>query len=148
MRACDAGSHTGYFELTPEDSHREVRKMHAATQGVLHSKAVACQQIRSGLVPTAGHHEAALLFDSRRIDSSWYGLEFENAIPPLYHKRSTHTPGVRCRQWMMPLWRLSARNAGADDTHALADNSLPDGIFQRLSRLCATILPMRNQCCA
>jgi hypothetical protein len=83
-----------YFKLTPEDMHREIQRMHAITQEVLHSKGVAYQQLRSGLVPTADRHEAAFLFDSRCIDSSWYGLEVEKAILPLYDKRSTHS--VKC----------------------------------------------------
>lgn len=80
-----------HFKLTTAVMHREIQEMHIATRKALQSKGIAYEQLRSGLVPIADRHEAAFIFDSQCIDSSWYGLEVAKATIPLFDKRSTHS---------------------------------------------------------
>lgn len=80
-----------YFRLTTAVMHREIQELHLATQEVLQSKGIAYAQLKSGLVPIVDRHEAAFIFDSQCIDSSWYGLEVAKVTIPLFDKRSTQS---------------------------------------------------------
>lgn len=80
-----------YFNLASDAMHREIQGMHIATCEALQSKGIAYGQLKAGLVPIADRHEAAFIFDSQCIDSSWYGFEVAKAILPLHDKRSTQS---------------------------------------------------------
>lgn len=80
-----------YFNLTNARMHREIQGMHVATCEALKSKGIAYQQLRAGLVPIADRNEAAFIFDSQCIDSSWYGFEVAKVTLPLHDKRSTQS---------------------------------------------------------
>jgi hypothetical protein len=80
-----------YFKLTTAAMHREIQGLHLATQEVLQSKGIAYAQLKSGLVPIADRNEAAFIFDSQCIESSWYGLEVAKVTIPLFDKRSTQS---------------------------------------------------------
>ncbi len=80
-----------HFKLTTAVMHREIQGLHVATQQVLQSKGIAYAQLKSGLVPIADRNEAAFIFDSQCIESSWYGLEVAKATIPLFNKRSTQS---------------------------------------------------------
>lgn len=81
----------GYFNLTNDMMHREIQRKHIATCEVLRAKGIAYEQLRAGLVPIVDRHEAAFIFDSQSIDSSWYAFEIVKAILPLHEKRSTQS---------------------------------------------------------
>jgi hypothetical protein len=80
-----------YFDLTSDVMHREIQSMHVATQDVLATKGAPYAQLKSALVPAADKNEAGFIFDSRLIESSWYGAEVAKAILPLLDKRSTQS---------------------------------------------------------
>lgn len=80
-----------YLNLTNDIMHREIQGMHVATCKTLQSKGISYERLRTGLVPLADRHEAAFIFDSQCIDSSWYGFEVAKAILPLHDKRSTQS---------------------------------------------------------
>ena len=80
-----------YFKLTTAVMHREIQGLHIATQKTLQSKGITYAQLKSGLVPVADRSEAAFIFDSQCIDSSWYGLEVAKATIPLHENRSTQS---------------------------------------------------------
>ena len=80
-----------YFKLSPAVMHREIQGLHVTTQEILQSKKIAYAQLKSGLVPLTDRNEAAFIFDSQSIDSSWYGLEVAKATIPLFDKRSTQS---------------------------------------------------------
>lgn len=80
-----------YFKLTTGVMHREIQGLHIGTQQALQSKGIAYAQLKSGLVPIADRNEAAFIFDSQCIDSSWYDLEVAKATIPLFDKRSTQS---------------------------------------------------------
>lgn len=81
----------GLFKLTTTVMHQEIQGLHIATQEILQSKGIDYAQLKSGLVPVADRDEAAFIFDSQSIDSSWYGLEVAKATIPLLDKRSTQS---------------------------------------------------------
>jgi hypothetical protein len=77
-----------YFRLTNEHMHREIQGLHVATCEALRSKGIAYSQLKAGLVPIADRHEAAFIFDSQCIDSSWYGFEVAKVIIRRHRKQS------------------------------------------------------------
>jgi hypothetical protein len=80
-----------HFNLSPTVMHREIQGLHLATQEALHSKGIAYAQLKSGLVPIGDRNEAAFIFDSQCIESSWYGLAIAEATIPIHDKRSTQS---------------------------------------------------------
>ncbi len=80
-----------YFKLPTAVMHREIQDLHVETQKILQSKGIAYGQLKSGLIPIADRNEAAFIFDSQCIDSSWYGLEVAKAMIPLFDMRSTQS---------------------------------------------------------
>lgn len=80
-----------YFKLTNNIMHGEIQGLHVATCEALQSKGIAYEQLRAGLVPIADRHEAAFIFDSQCIGSSWYGYEVAKVTLPLHDKRSTQS---------------------------------------------------------
>lgn len=80
-----------YFDLDSKVMRREIQMMHSATLDVLQSKGVDYSRLKPGLVPSTDRNEAAFLFDSDCIDSTWYGFEVAKAMLPLHDERSTHS---------------------------------------------------------
>jgi hypothetical protein len=80
-----------YFKLTNAVMHREIQGMHLATQQILASKGTSYSQLKSALVPRDDRYEAGFIFDSRRIDSHWYGLEVARVMLPLFDKRTSQS---------------------------------------------------------
>ena len=80
-----------YFNLDSKVMHREIQGMHLAVQRAFKSKGVIYSKLKNGLVPVSDRNEAAFIFDSERIESSWYGLEVAKVTLPLYEKRSTQS---------------------------------------------------------
>ncbi len=80
-----------HFDLSPTVMHREIQALQIATQDALQSKGIAYAQLKAGLVPNGDRNEAAFIFDSHCIESSWYGLAVAKAIIPLHGKRSTQS---------------------------------------------------------
>lgn len=79
------------FSLKNDVMHLEIQRMHVATCEILKAKGIAYETLKAGLVPSADRHEAAFIFDSQCIDSSWYGFEVAKAILPLHDTRSTQS---------------------------------------------------------
>jgi hypothetical protein len=80
-----------YFKLSPAIMRREIQAMHRATQQILAEKGISYTELRSALVPSIDKHEAGFLFDSKCIESPWYGLEVARAILPLFEKRASQS---------------------------------------------------------
>lgn len=80
-----------YFKLTPQQLRPEIQSMHEATIGILSRKGIDYSSLRSGLVPVLKRYEAALIFDSTAIESSWYGREVMQQVLPLLEPTSTQS---------------------------------------------------------
>lgn len=80
-----------YFKLTPKQMRSEIQGLHNATVGVLRRKGIDYSSLRSGLAPVLKRYEAAFVFDSTAIQSSWYGHEVMRKVLPLLQPASTQS---------------------------------------------------------
>ncbi|MDO8682561.1 MAG: hypothetical protein Q7N50_03670 [Armatimonadota bacterium] len=80
-----------YFTLSDPQVHREIQAMHLIVQEILAEKGVSYPKLRSALVPSVDRHEAAFIFNSQKIGSSWYGYKFAEAVIPKLDCRSSHS---------------------------------------------------------
>lgn len=80
-----------YFKLNPTQVRREIQAMHGTTVDILSRKGVEYSRLRSGLTPILNRHEAAFVFDSSEIKSSWYGVEVLRRVLPLLEPASTQS---------------------------------------------------------
>lgn len=63
---------------------REIQQLRTETVSVLKKKNVDYSELRSALTSSQNRREVALIFDTSRISSSWYGFSvFEQIIPLL-----------------------------------------------------------------
>lgn len=74
---------TSYFELSPDAVRAEIRSGHEIAIEALAEKGVAYADLRNPLVPQRDRAERAFLFDTDRIEESWYGLPAAEALIPL-----------------------------------------------------------------
>ena len=80
-----------HFKLSPKQMLQEITALHKQTIEVLHQKGIDYGSLRSGLAPVLKRHEAAFIFDSSAIKSSWYGREIFTKILALLEPASTHS---------------------------------------------------------
>jgi len=80
-----------HFGLTPDQVRREIQSIHGATTDILANKGVDYTCLRPGLTPVLKRREAAFIFDSSTIESSWYGLEVMRQLLPLLEPESTQS---------------------------------------------------------
>jgi hypothetical protein len=80
-----------YFKVNSGVMHREIQGMHVETQHVLAQKGISYTELKSALVPATDRNEAGFIFDSQKIESSWYGYEVAKILLPLLDKRSTQS---------------------------------------------------------
>lgn len=76
------------FKLDTATMHREIKGMHNTTIKTLSIKGIPYAELKSALIPATDRHEAGFIFDSRAIESNWYGREIMNFILPLLDKRT------------------------------------------------------------
>lgn len=73
-----------YFDLSDEVVRNEIWGARQFTVDALEMKGISYKDLRNALVPQQDRHELALLFDSARVDSNWYGYPVaETLIPKL-----------------------------------------------------------------
>lgn len=80
-----------HFGLKPAQVRREIQGMHTAAIDILAKKGIDYVRLRSGLTPTLNRREAAFIFDSTAIESSWYGMEVMRQVLPLLEPESTQS---------------------------------------------------------
>lgn len=80
-----------YFKLSPKQMRQEIAALHKQTIEVLRKKGIDYGSLRSGLAPVLNRHEAAFIFDSSEIKSSWYGREVFARLLPLLEPASTQS---------------------------------------------------------
>lgn len=80
-----------HFKLSPSQMRQEIAALHKQTVEVLRQKGVDYGALRSGLAPVLNRHEAAFIFDSSAVKSSWYGREVFGQVLPLLEPASTQS---------------------------------------------------------
>ena len=78
------------LKLSTSEIGKEIVSLHLATQKILASKGIPYLELRSGLVPSTDHNEAAFMFDRGHMQSN-YGFEVAHAILPILDKRTTQS---------------------------------------------------------
>jgi hypothetical protein len=71
-----------HFRIAAPQMRREILELHGEMVDILSLKGINYAGLRSGLVPNADKHEAALIFDSTKIESCVYGSEVTTPSPP------------------------------------------------------------------
>ena len=72
-----------YFDLSDEIMRNEIWGALQTTADALNTKRVSYEKLRNALVPQRKRLEIALLFDSARIESHWYGYAVAERLIPL-----------------------------------------------------------------
>ena len=80
-----------YFNLSSKQMFREIQSMRHRVERVLRIKGIEYDKLRTALVPSQDRLEAAFVFDTNQIDSSWYGSEVMKRVIPLFNKESNHS---------------------------------------------------------
>ncbi|WP_212590183.1 hypothetical protein [Xanthomonas graminis] len=80
-----------HFKLSPKQMRQEIVMLHGKTVEVLRQKGIDYGSLRSGLAPVLNRHEAAFIFDSSAIKSSWYAREVFAKLLPLLEPASTQS---------------------------------------------------------
>jgi hypothetical protein len=79
------------FDMSPAQVLHEIQGLLRETIAALSDRGVEYEGLAPALVPSQKRHEIALLFDSRRIDASWYGCRVYERVIPLFARQSSHS---------------------------------------------------------
>jgi len=80
-----------YYGLTEKIMRREIIALHNSLIDILRKKNIQYEKLKSSLTPRTDRYEAAFLFDTTQIQSSWYGYEVAEKILPIFNKESSHS---------------------------------------------------------
>ena len=75
-----------HFKIKPDRMFREIQGMFAQTLDILREKGIEYSALKTALVPSTNRREIALVFDSSRIESSFYGYPIFEKLLPLFSK--------------------------------------------------------------
>ena len=82
------------FDLDTKGLRKEITILHSETINTLKSKGIDYMALKSALTPKTDKYEAAFLFDTRKIESGWYGLSVFRAFIHLLNKSTTQSVRV------------------------------------------------------
>ena len=80
-----------YFRLGTPQIFREINGLFRHLLEVLTAKRINYQDLKNALVPNPDRNEVVLVFDTTRIESSWYGREVFEKLIPIFDRRATHS---------------------------------------------------------
>jgi hypothetical protein len=80
-----------YFKVDPRRMLMQIQGALAQTEEILARKGIEYSNLKTGLVPNPKKREVGFVFDTTRIDDSWYGLPIHNKLMPLFSKESNHS---------------------------------------------------------
>lgn len=80
-----------HFDLSEEVMHNEIMHTFNECLNTLKDKKINYSDLKPTLIPSIDSREIALVFDTLRIESSWYGLPVFDKIIPLFDKNSSHS---------------------------------------------------------
>lgn len=79
-----------HFNLDDGQIYTEINSALQNLISILKNKGINYQDIKSALIPSE-KKEIALVFDTKQIESAWYGLPVMSSILPLLDKNSSHS---------------------------------------------------------
>ena len=82
------------FGLSTSQMRKEITSLYSETVAVLKTKGIEYSELKSALVPKTDKYEAAFIFDSRRIESGFYGRSVFKAFMPFLDKTTTQSVRV------------------------------------------------------
>lgn len=80
-----------YSKLSDKEIFQEINNAFLELQKILNLKNIEYKNLKTALIPNSRRHETVLVFDTTKIESSWYGLEVFKQIIPLFDKKSNHS---------------------------------------------------------
>jgi len=80
-----------HLGIAAPQMRKEILRLHGNLIKILESKGIKYPDLRSALVPSADHHEAAFIFDSTEIESGMYGRDVLEQVLPLLEPRTTQS---------------------------------------------------------
>jgi len=79
------------FNLSTAQMRTEIQGLREMVVDALALKGLKYEDFKTALTPDQKRREVALVFDTQKIDSSWYGHEVWNRLIPLLDKKSKHS---------------------------------------------------------
>jgi hypothetical protein len=80
-----------YFSLNHSQMFREINGAFSNLLDVLKTKQIEYSSLKNALVPRPDRNEVALVFDTQKIDSNWYGNEVFERLLPALDRSGTHS---------------------------------------------------------
>ncbi|MBN8691295.1 MAG: hypothetical protein J0L72_11000 [Armatimonadetes bacterium] len=77
--------------ITDEQMNREINWLVKKLKETLIAKGVPYESLKKALIPQPGKREAVFVFDSTKLESSWYGYPIFERLIPCFDRRSTHS---------------------------------------------------------
>jgi hypothetical protein len=77
--------------LSPQRMLDEIQEMLTRTVAILASKDIPYSDLKNALTPQPDRREVALVFDTRNMIDSWYGLPIHRRVLPLLHRKSSRS---------------------------------------------------------
>ncbi len=74
-----------------EQMYREINWLVTTLRETLVAKGVPYESLKPALIPQPGKKEAVFVFDSTKVESSWYGYPIFERLIPCFDRRSTHS---------------------------------------------------------
>jgi hypothetical protein len=84
------GATRDHFNIQSGRMFNLLQEMFADTEVILRRKGIQYEQLKTALVPSSNRREIALIFDSTRINGTWYGRQIFEQVIPLLSKDSNH----------------------------------------------------------
>ena len=109
-----------YLGLSHQQMFGEINGLFRQLLDVLAAKNIKYGNLKNTLIPNPDRNEGVFVFDSSKIESSWYGIEIFEQIIPIFDKRSSHS--VLCGDY-------------------IGDNKLQDRLFEEF---CRNVKPVRH----
>ena len=79
-----------HFKIPSSRIFNLIREMFADTEAILLRKGIDYGHLKTALVPSTNRREIALIFDTTRVEGTWYGGQIFERIIPLLSKDSNH----------------------------------------------------------
>lgn len=81
----------GYFQLDESVIHNVINGSFKEFESILKRKKIDYKDLKNGLIPRLDRKEIALVFDTKKIESSWYGYDVFSNIIPCFDKISCNS---------------------------------------------------------
>ena len=77
--------------ISDEQMYREINWLASTLRETLDAKGVPYESLKTALIPQPGKKEAVFVFDSTKVENSWYGYPIFERLIPCFDSRSTHS---------------------------------------------------------